>query len=768
MSISQENDPVAQSLQEVYPVRVDLENCDVEPLTRIQVVQPFACFLGVGKEDMRVHFISDNARTFLGEDWHNLIDRPLAEVFSSEVIVQIKLGLKRGDGFETVNPIRAFVGKEGTRELKTVVIHQTEELLLIEVEAPSESFDSSVYQRILSIGIQRIQNIQDYDNLFRETALVLRQLTNYDRVMVYRFDAEYNGEVIAEALREDLEPYHGLRYPHTDIPKQARELYLKNRIRLISSVDEKPSRIHAAPGRDPGALDLTLVGSRGVSPVHLEYLSYMGVNNTLSVAIVLEGKLWGLFAMHHYRPIRVDYTMRSTLLLIGQMFSGHLSLQSASRFREQSLTRNLNRLAIAEQIGKAKDVFEGLTTGAHTFNTMFPGTNGAVIQFDGRRQTYGECPAEEDLDRLIEWIDEAGLDKNDLIYYSQSIRQEFEPFGKYCDSVAGILMIFLNPDLSDYVCWFRPSVTETITWGGKPEKEVVVSFDGTRRLGPRRSFARYVETIEGCSTEWTEDEIDTALAFRITVLNSLMQRYAEVQQVNERLKKAYEDLETFSYTVSHDLRAPLRAINGYTELLAEEIQDKLDEDSTELIDGIQRGVEQMNNFITDILELSRVGSGGMHPQWIDPSPIVRNITQELRAIYHRDRTVDIRIDDQLAEVRADRRLLRQLFSNLLSNALKYAQPNGEGRIVIEIGSYRSEDNRPVFFVSNTGPAIPEEYTDTIFEMFSRLSAQNGTEGTGVGLAIVRRIADRHGGRVWVSDDRHGVTFNVLLTPRNDE
>ncbi len=109
-----------------------------------------------------------------------------------------------------------------------------------------------------------------------------------------------------------------------------------------------------------------------------------------------------------------------------------------------------------------------------------------------------------------------------------------------------------------------------MSWGGKPEGRVVVSGPETRRMSPRKSFARYIETVEGCSAEWSDNDIESALALRVTVINSMMQRYVEVREINERLQKAYEDLETFSYTVSHDLRAPLRAINGYAEILEED------------------------------------------------------------------------------------------------------------------------------------------------------------------------------------------------------
>ena len=758
------NDPVAQSIRQAYTHEVDLENCDDEPLRHIQVVQPHTCLIVADVKDYRIRFISDNAGKIVGSSWQEALDATLQQVLPYEATAQISVGLAREDGFETLNPIQAFFTINSERILKNIIVHRDGERILIEVEPASEFVQASRYQQFLSRAIARIQQIQEYENLFAETAMVIRQVTGYDRVMVYRFDGDFNGEVIAEAREEGLEPFEGLRYPHTDIPKQARDLYLKNRVRLITNIDTTPSRIHRSKEVDDKPLDLTLAAGRGVSPVHLEYLSYMGVNNSLSVAIVLEGKLWGLFAMHHYSPRFVDYSIRNMLGFVGQIFSGHLSLQAANQYRQQTLNRNLARLAIGEMITKTRDLFDGLTKGSHNILNMFPGISGAAVHFEERYETYRDTPELNEIIDLIEYIRESGEPENSLIYANDRIGKDFEPFNKYCGEAAGVMFIFLNPEYTDWICWFRPGVSQSVTWAGRPEKELVISDDGTRRLGPRRSFERYVETVEGCSAPWTKGEVDTALSLRITILNSLMQRYTEVKQVNQQLKKALEDLETFSYTVSHDLRAPLRAINGYTEILAEDYGPKLDSEAHEIISKIHRGVDQMNNFITDILELSRVGSGGLQLQMVAVAPLAAELISELRSVYSTDAELKVLLDDSLPEVKADPRMLRQLLLNLISNALKYGQPDADGTLTLEIG-YRPdhpEEGRTTFFVSNTGRPIPDEYARTIFEMFSRLSSQADTEGTGVGLAIVERIVTRHDGEVWVTNDKQGVTFNFYL------
>ncbi|WP_116106128.1 ATP-binding protein [Lewinella sp. IMCC34191] len=757
------HDPVAESIRKVYPYQVDLENCDGEPLRHIQVVQAYACLLAVDLEDLVVRHVSENTLDIIGTPWKEIIDRPIQDVLNYEVTAQISVGLSRDDGFETLNPIQAFFTVNGERLIKNVIVQRDEDCLYIEIESASEFIQASRYQQLLSRAISKIQRIKEYDNLFTETATVIRQVTGYDRVMVYKFDHQFNGEVIAEARAEDLEPFEGLRYPHTDIPKQARDLYLKNRVRLITDGKIPPARLHQSQQSDINNLDLSMVLCRGVSPVHLEYLHYMGVNNSLSVAIVLDGKLWGLFALHHYSPRFVDYSIRSMLAFIGQIFSGHLSLQSANRYRQETLTRNLARLAIGEMITKTRDLFDGLTKGSHNIMNMFPGISGAAIYFEERFESFASTPSLADIQGLVGYIQKLGNPESNLLFYSENLSEQYPPFEDHCDDAAGGLIIFLNPELTDWIAWFRPTVTQTVTWGGRPDKEVITAEDGTRRLGPRRSFSKYVETVDGCSAPWLKEEVDMALSLRITIQNSLMQRYTEVKQVNEQLKKALQDLETFSYTVSHDLRAPLRAINGYTEILAEDYGHQLDQDAHRIIAKIHGGVEQMNSFITDILELSRVGSGGLEVEPLDVSTIAAEVIAELRPVYASTTDIGIEIKNKMPLVKGDKRMLRQLLLNLISNALKYIQPDEQDNYRLEIGVRKvKHKGQPVYYISNTGPSIPEEYARSIFEMFSRLSTQSDTEGTGVGLAIVERIVNRHDGEVWVTDDKLGVTFNFYL------
>lgn len=761
---------IAQSYAQGY----DLENCAGEPLRRIQVVQSYACLLVVDPNTLIIRFASENTEEYTGWTWQEVLNRPITDFFDHSLWPQLNAGLRRPNGFETLNPIRVsslFSSYAGQGAGCDIICSRSDDWLYVEIEETSVVRQTARFQRLLSRAIFRIQQISDFDGLFVETAAILKNLTGYDRVMVYRFDEKYNGEVIAEAREEHLEPFEGLRYPHTDIPEQARALYLENRVRLIDDVERPAAPIHASDSLDNDAapLDLTHVGCRGVSPVHIEYLGYMGVRSSMSVAIVMDGKLWGLFAMHHYTHKRVDFAVRGVLRLIGQIFSGHLSLQLANRYREQTLQRNLIRVSIGEQVLRRGDLFDGLVEGEYNLFNLFDRTTGAIINFEGRFETYRKCPDKDDFLALMDWITSDAVRQSELVYRQDKLGEVFPSFKKYCDTAAGLLVVFLKADLSDYICWFRPGMKQQINWGGKPVHEIVESDDGSRRLSPRRSFARYIETVENCSAPWTDNEIDTAYALRVTLVDSLLLEYSEVKEINKQLKRAYEDLETFSYTVSHDLRAPLRAISGFSAILAEDYRGRLDEEAHELIDGIERGVGQMNDFITDILEFSKVGSQGLKPEVCDVRRLVTDVVENLLPVYVQDHRVDVSIEENPPAVNADARMLRQLFTNLLSNAFKYCQPNAAGKRRVAVGYHSTPPGGEptTYYVSNTGPGIAAEHIDSVFQMFSRLSDHTGTEGTGIGLAIVKRIVKRHNGDVWVTNDKLGVTFNFYFNKKTE-
>jgi light-regulated signal transduction histidine kinase (bacteriophytochrome) len=225
-----------------------------------------------------------------------------------------------------------------------------------------------------------------------------------------------------------------------------------------------------------------------------------------------------------------------------------------------------------------------------------------------------------------------------------------------------------------------------------------------------------------------------------------------------QLEAANQELEAFSYSVSHDLRTPLRAIDGFSRILQEEHAPDLNSESVRYLGLVRRNAQHMATLIDNLLDFSRSGRQSLRKVTVNPADLVRQVLAELTG-EQTDRHVDIIIGD-LPRCQADPALLKQVFVNLLSNALKFTGKRDVGRI--EVGSYQNNDET-IYFVRDNGAGFDMRYADKLFGVFQRLHRATDYDGTGVGLAIVQRIIHRHGGRIWAdSEVDNGTTFYFTL------
>ena len=278
--------------------------------------------------------------------------------------------------------------------------------------------------------------------------------------------------------------------------------------------------------------------------------------------------------------------------------------------------------------------------------------------------------------------------------------------------------------------------------------------DGQIRLSPRKSFEKWKQLVKDTAKPWSKHHITSAIALRNDIKEIIIQKYQEIRQLNHELTEAYSDLESFSYSVSHDLRAPLRTIEGFSEILREDYYDKLDDYGRHVLDTISSSVGKMNSFINDLLALSKISRTDLLLNKID----LRKELQFLWDALDKGQRTSLRFDvqDDLPVIYAEVTALRQLLQNLLSNAVKYTRHTAEP--VIEVGGY-TQSGKSVIFVRDNGVGFDQKYEDKIFEVFSRLVSDMEYEGTGVGLAIVKKVMEKHQGRVWVeSKEGKGSTF----------
>ena len=726
---------------------LDLTHCDREPIHIPGSIQPHGALLALSGDGAIVQ-ASANSAEWLGAAPEALLGRSPAEVFGTEGAALIRQALALDDPREA-NPLRLEVAGRVLDGL----VHRHDGVALVEVEAapeqtPAEARAASGAFRRALVDAQRAGGLR---TLADSIARSVRELTGYDRVLVYRFHADWHGEVIAEAREESLEPFLELHYPASDIPVQARALYRLNWLRNIPDREYRPAPVVPAEHPETGRpLDLGLAALRSVAPVHVQYLRNMGVAATLTISLIREGELWGLIACHHYSPRMLPYEVRAACELLGQVFSARIDTAEAEGHRDADLHRAETLAALTDRLAAAGDWVAELARDPSLLELM--GATGAAVVAEGRIEQAGDAPPPRAVENLVARLAEHPL-PGGLFATDQA---------EGLAGVSGVLAVPLTDARAQWLLWFRPEVVQTVNWAGDPRKPMEQVAEGEKevRLSPRGSFALWKETVRGFSAPWTAAERRAALDLRRVVAEVVLRRVEEVAALNRQLARSNQELDAFTYIASHDLREPLRGIHNYATMLQEDYADRLDEEATGRLDTLMRLTRRMDGLIESLFEYSRIGRVELT---VEPTDLQRVLDDVLDTLAHqiRDAGLEVRVPRPLPTLPCDALRAGQVFQNLIHNALKY---NEREEKWVEIG-WR-EGAPTVMYVRDNGIGIAEQHREVIFRIYKRLHPRDSFGGgTGVGLTIVRRIVERHGGRVWVeSEPGEGTTFYFTLEP----
>lgn len=745
------------SRENPYAEKYDLDSCNKEPIHIIQTVQSFAGVLSIDVDTWIISQVSSHIANFIKYEPEELLQHPIDNIFSSSVIDLLKTGCSIKD-FSTINPINIQNEKTDNQEM-ALHCHLSENQLIVQIEKDS---DSKVNLLLLSKVDTAIQSIQKASSLVKLSLLKLvtdevKSLTGYDRVMMYKFDEDYNGQVIAESKEPHLDTFLHICYPHTDIPKQARDLYLSNRLRIITDVNDNPALIE--PSQHPitkKSLNLGQCSARGVSPIHLEYLRNMGVRGSMSVAIIENDRLWGLIACHHYTDKKVlDYRTRNLIGFFGHVLSGHLSFTRNTLYREQYLKNNVILSKLVAQMNEKQDVIAGLMDAPLTLADFVPSI-GAAIVFEDEIRITGKTPNIKGIKLLAK---ELTKKSEDSLFCTNSIGEVLPDSLIDTDNFAGLLAIRLSNNPPEYIIWFRQPQIKEVFWGGNPNKSIIEKEKGVR-ISPRKSFEKWKEVITNKSTNWLDSEKDAVLLLRNELKEIVFTRINELKELHSDLKASYEELETFSYTISHDLRSPLRIIEGYSQILIDDYQEKLDEYGIEILHSISENVYEMNQFMDDILELSRLAKNMLNKRDINMHTLFDTRITDLATYKNANPATVLEISDDLPNVYGDPTMVRQVFQNLIENAVKYSRTKPKPFIQV---TGKQAGNYVVYTVQDNGIGFEEKDIEKIFEAFNRLATDEEFEGTGIGLSIVKRIVNRHLGKISVkSSPNIGSIFKVYF------
>ncbi|MEO5813760.1 MAG: ATP-binding protein [Gemmatimonadaceae bacterium] len=780
---------------------IDLTNCDREPIHIPGAVQPHGVLLALHESTLTIALASESVEAQFGVAAADLADQPLASVVGTAAADRVR-DLLVTEVDRRSSTVELEVSALHARVMDAT-LHRSGGLLLLELEPASE--DGGIrperMNSIMRSTVDRLESAENVDDLAQGVAREMREITGFDRVWVYRFHPDWHGEIIGEAKRDDIETWMGMHYPASDIPAQARALFLRNVLRVIPDVRFVPSPL--VPIRNPldgTPLDLGDAVLRSVSPIHVQYLVNMGVTASLVISLIHRGKLWGLISGHHYSgPRRVPYGTRVLCEFMAQALALQIGTVDRLTDREHALEIRKRQGQLLERIGSAQSLDHALTAGTPNMATLVDADGAAVIR-GGDVTVTGRTPTGEQIRELAEWVRSRPEEAVEI----SALGREFPAASAYADVGSGLLALPISRNRTDQLLWFRGEQRQTVRWAGDPRKAVTIEGDGSARLHPRGSFALWEEEVRGTSLPWLPVARDAAREIRRAILDMLIHRAEEVARLNEELvmtnalledsavemklqtqalldqrelrelalsseRRARAEAESanrakadFLAIMSHELRTPLNAIGGYAQILALGMRGPVTPEQITDLDRIQINQRHLLGLINSILNFTRLETGSI--QFRLSNVAVSQMLASLDALVGpqmraKGLTFGVGPCDDVT-VRADEDKVRQILLNMTTNALKFTREGG----TVEMRC-RAAGNVAEIRVIDSGIGIDAGSIEAIFEPFVQINrnlTDENDQGVGLGLAISRELARNMGGDLTATSGA-GIGSTFLLT-----
>ena len=721
----------------------DLSNCDQEPIHIPGSIQPHGALLAFTADGI-LAVRSRNAGALLGalpEIGEALDARHLNAALREEI----------GSALDCFEDVLGAMTDSLDGHLVDVIMHQSDGLLVVEFEfRPDGQTSLEVFALQAQKAIVFIQRQRDIHQVLTVAVEKIAALTGFDRVMAYRFLHDESGEVVAEHRRAGLAPFLGQRYPASDIPQQARRLYVLNPIRLIVDAGYAPVALEPAALTAPGiaqgrTLDLSHSALRSVSPIHIEYLQNMGVAASMSISIVVDGKLWGLFACHHMTPYLVPHAVRMACQVLAQSVSMIVDRHLASD-RTVSLTQAASaRNAIIGLFENHDSLVSAVAANPTPFFTLIK-CDCVAASFEAEAHAQQACISRQAIAELVKWLGKSAAPD---VFHSDHLRRDVpQAVADLFGPVSGVLAIRYNREQNGYLFWLRNEQVQNVRWGGPPDKNVTVGPLG-RRLTPRGSFEEWKQTVRGQSVPWEATDLEIASSLRVDLQDiSLSKSHA-----------ARKTREMFMATLGHDLRDPLQAIKMASEMLS--ISDGSNRFSHRITSSSNR-MQRLIDQLSDLSTIQHHQTLPMHGRSVELNALLEELADELKAAHP---GADIQTCfDPVGVVWLDPDRLSQVVANLVGNACKHGVVGSPVQI-----SARKTGDIVAFQVRNQAERLSQDLLKGLFDPFKASSLNKGRnpKGQGLGLYISSEIIKAHGGRIEVRMDDGWIEVEARLpaTPR---
>ena len=730
---------------------IDRNNCEREPIHIPGSVQPHGALLVVDAGSDLILQASDNIREFLGLSTEELLGQPLSAALDAQAVQNLREALPESVP-DSLQYRLTWTGPRLPGPL-ALTAHRVPGRFVMELE-PATPQDAGGPQELRN-AVFALDATASVQELAQVAVEAVRELTGFDRVMMYRFEPDDSGLVIAEARRHDIGSFLHHRFPESDIPRQARALYVRHLLRL--SADVNAAAVPLIPVLDPQTIAPTPLGGavlRATSPIHLQYLRNMGVASSLSVSVVVEGRLWGLIACHHQTPLVVPPEVRTSLEYLGRLVGLQVRLKHRTEtdlFRQSLSTRHRALIEVAART-------------AHPLDTLsdpaldLPGlmrSSGVILSFEGQWRTIGSVPDPEFIEALLAWLPT----REGEVWATDSLCQDFPP-AQDRPPVSGILALSIGRGWQEAIVWLRPEVDMVIPWGGATPE------NAKGAMGPRTSFETYRQQVRGHSRPWHPGEIEEAHALQLSLTSTLGERLQALRELNAALTRSVGEWQQFAFVMSHDMQEPVRRVSQFADLIGTRYSGSLDAKGSEVLRHLRQESVRLRTLLRDLHSYVEIMT----------EPVLTRTAVDLnRALHHALDTLTpelkqtgarVEVPAPLPTVNANERRVTELLTHLLRNALDHGAPARDQPHVVTVQAQR-HPHAWHLTVQDSGPGIPDEYHERIFKLMQHLNrpgtTPDQTTAKGMGLTLSLGIAQAHHGTVTVdSAPGQGTTFTFIL------
>nr|WP_238280922.1 histidine kinase dimerization/phosphoacceptor domain -containing protein [Methylobacterium goesingense] len=706
---------------------VDPTQCEREPIHIPGSIQPEAVLL-VADLDLRIVAHSANVDDAHLPSGEPLIGLGLDAVLPASFVKRIGAALA-ADGLTEGNAVDRTIRFAGEPFL--AVCHAHAGRVLVELEPVPERPEDFGPARPVRTGVAvaRLRAADTIAKIAATAAREIRAITGFERVLIYRFDPDWNGEAIAEDKSADWpRSLLGLHFPASDIPAQARALYLRSRIRFVTDRDAAPVPILADADHD-GPVDLTFVQHRSLSPIHLEYQRNLGVNGSMSASIIVGGSLWGLVIGHHRRPHYVRPAMRGVTALLADAFAMRLQEIEGRTLWEDQQAHLATQVHLVRKLTQSDDFVDALTSGDITMLDLFD-TKGAAVVSDGRVTLIGKAPPAEDVLALRDWLAHA-RPPAETGFVTHRLSSEYAPAAAYAEVASGLISVFVDEARDHCLMWFKPEAPSTVSWSGDPRKSVEPGRDAAIIL-PRRSFERWVEERRGQSNRWATWKVSFAASLAQVVEGVVLRQRRRIDELTVLLaekERLLEQKDVLSREIDHRVKNSLQIVSAFLQMQQRQTEDPAAKQAFAETSARVMSVARVHDSLYQAENMEEVDLG----------QTIAVLCRDLSGMAGDGQTVGIVTDEKVMVPYRKAVALSLIATELVTNAFKYATTEA-GKAKVEVSIVAQEDGGVRMRVCDDGEGLPEGWAD------------RKPKGTGLGMRLVRAMLDQIDARLEVSND----------------